>query len=290
MGEKKYYWLKLQNDFFSHKEIKKLRKIAGGDTYTVIYLKMLLVSLKNDGRLFYDGVEETFSEELALDLDEEKDNVDVTLKFLMVHGLIEETSQNQFSLPGTINAIGAETSGNIRVKRHREKLKALQCNDSVTSMKRIVNGEKEKDLEIDKDKDIDKEKEYIPPEILQIPDRIPYKKIVDAFNEICTSLLPIQKLSDNRKSVIKARYKDLDYSMDKVKEYFTKVQASDFLTGKVEREGKRPFKANFDWVIKSANFIKVIEGNYDNKKQATIPNRPLTAKELTEYAKDKYFI
>ena len=65
MGEKKYYWLKLQNDFFSHKEIKKLRKIAGGDTYTVIYLKMLLVSLKNDGCLFYDGVEETFAEELA---------------------------------------------------------------------------------------------------------------------------------------------------------------------------------------------------------------------------------
>ena len=65
MGEKKYYWLKLQNDFFSHKEIKKLRKIAGGDTYTVIYLKMLLVSLKNDDCLFYDGVEETFAEELA---------------------------------------------------------------------------------------------------------------------------------------------------------------------------------------------------------------------------------
>lgn len=130
----------------------------------------------------------------------------------------------------------------------------------------------------------------LPSEILQIPDRIPYQKIADAFNEICTSLLPIQKLSDNRKSVIKARYKDLDYSMDKVREYFTQVQASDFLTGRVEREGKRPFKANFDWVIKSANFIKVIEGNYDNKKQATIPNRPLTAKELTEYAKDKYFI
>ena len=158
MGEKKYYWLKLQNDFFSHKEIKKLRKIAGGDTYTVIYLKMLLVSLKNDGCLFYDGVEETFSEELALELDEEKDNVDVTLKFLMVHGLIEETSQNQFSLPGTVNAIGAETSGNIRVKRHREKLKALQCNDSVTPMKRIVNGEIdiELDTEIDIKKDVPK--------------------------------------------------------------------------------------------------------------------------------------
>ena len=31
---KKYYWLKLKKDFFNQKEIKKLRKIAGGDTYS----------------------------------------------------------------------------------------------------------------------------------------------------------------------------------------------------------------------------------------------------------------
>ena len=33
---KRYYWLKLQDDFFKSKRIKKLRKIAGGDTYTII--------------------------------------------------------------------------------------------------------------------------------------------------------------------------------------------------------------------------------------------------------------
>jgi hypothetical protein len=103
-------------------------------------------------------------------------------------------------------------------------------------------------------------------EILQIPDRIPYQKIVDAFNEICTSLTKVKGLTEGRKSAIKARYKDLNYSLDKVKEYFTQVQKSDFLTGKVEREGKRPFKATFDWVIKSANYVKIIEGNYENKE------------------------
>ena len=36
---KKYYWLKLKDDFFNSREIKKLRRIAGGDTYTIIYLK-----------------------------------------------------------------------------------------------------------------------------------------------------------------------------------------------------------------------------------------------------------
>lgn len=36
MPEKRYYWFKLQEDFFNRKEVKLLRKVAGGDTYTVI--------------------------------------------------------------------------------------------------------------------------------------------------------------------------------------------------------------------------------------------------------------
>ena len=47
-NSKKYYWLKLKNDFFTSKEMKKLRKIAGGDTYTIIYLKLQLLSLQNE--------------------------------------------------------------------------------------------------------------------------------------------------------------------------------------------------------------------------------------------------
>lgn len=39
MAEKKYYWLKMTDQFFEDKAIKKLRKIAGGDTYTIIYKK-----------------------------------------------------------------------------------------------------------------------------------------------------------------------------------------------------------------------------------------------------------
>ena len=61
---KKYYWLKLKNNFFSQPKIKKLRKIAGGDTYTIIYLKMQLYSLEDDGKLYFDGIEEDFVEEM----------------------------------------------------------------------------------------------------------------------------------------------------------------------------------------------------------------------------------
>ena len=68
---KKYYWLKLKADFFTSRAMKKIRKIAGGDTYTIIYLKLQLLSLKDEGLLYYEGVEPTFYEEMALALDED---------------------------------------------------------------------------------------------------------------------------------------------------------------------------------------------------------------------------
>ena len=50
---KKYYWLKLMKDFFTQPKIKKLRKIAGGDTYTIIYLKLQLLSIHSHTTLKY---------------------------------------------------------------------------------------------------------------------------------------------------------------------------------------------------------------------------------------------
>ena len=71
MSNKRYYWLKLKDNFFNEKAIKKLRNIAGGDTYTIIYLKLLLKSMKTGGKLYFDGIEDNFCKELALDIDED---------------------------------------------------------------------------------------------------------------------------------------------------------------------------------------------------------------------------
>lgn len=133
---KRYYWLKLPEDFFRQLPIKKLRRIAGGDTYTVIYLKMLLLSLKQDGRIYFEGVEENFSEELALELDEEEENVKVTVRFLLAHGLMKLVDETEYVLTQCSNMVGSESASAERVRRHREN-KALQCNVDVTDVKRI---------------------------------------------------------------------------------------------------------------------------------------------------------
>lgn len=85
MAEKKYYWLKMTDQFFEDKAIKKLRKIAGGDTYTIIYLKMLLTAIKQGNKMYFEGIEDDFMEELALELDEDTDNVKVTVTLMLEH-------------------------------------------------------------------------------------------------------------------------------------------------------------------------------------------------------------
>ena len=146
---KRYFWLKLHKDFFQRKEIKRLRKIAGGDTYTIIYLKMLLRSIMSDGKLYFDGLEDDFASELALDLDEKEENVQITIQYLLKSGLLEMCSDEEYYLPDTKNSTGCETAVASRVRKHRERKKALQCNTDVTQVKQLCNGEIEKELEID---------------------------------------------------------------------------------------------------------------------------------------------
>lgn len=175
---KRYFWLKLHKDFFQRKEIKRLRKIAGGDTYTIIYLKMLLRSIMSDGKLYFDGLEDDFASELALDLDEKEENVQITIQYLLKSGLLEMCSDEEYYLPDTKDSTGCETAVASRVRKHRERKKALQCNTDVTQVKRLCNGEIEKELEIEKeiDKEIDnkcastkqKRKRFVKPTISDI--------------------------------------------------------------------------------------------------------------------------
>ncbi len=168
MAEKRYYWLKLKEDYFNNPKIKKLRKIAGGDTFTIIYLKMQLFSISNNGIIEYEGIENSFDEEIALKLDEDLENVQLTLAYLKAQGLIE-TNNNEFLLVDACNNIGSEGDSAKRVRAFRERqnstsleyenAKALQCNNPVTSVKQnsisisLSNS-------ISNNKENNKEKEY----------------------------------------------------------------------------------------------------------------------------------
>ena len=170
MAEKRYFWLKLYDDFFTSKRIKKLRSIAGGDTYTIIYLKMQLKALKTEGYLYFDGVMSDFAEELALDIDESPEDVKVTINYLMSVGLLETNDGEEYKLPFLDNCIGSETAHTqrqrdyIKRKKERELLEASQNDADVTQMLQVSDVEIEKDIEIEKNNN----KRFTPPTIEEV--------------------------------------------------------------------------------------------------------------------------
>lgn len=158
---KKYYWLKLKEDFFNNIRMKKLRKIAGGEIFTIIYLKMQLLSLQNEGALIYEGIEETFTDEIALKIDEDPENVKLTCIFLQNCGLIEQTDGNTFVLTETVDCIGKESESAKRMRKLREnsstkRLETSQCDASVTQLcENVRECDTEKEIEKEKEKDIE---------------------------------------------------------------------------------------------------------------------------------------
>lgn len=166
---KKYFWLKLKEGFFKEKEIKKLRKIAGGDTYTIIYLKLMLLSLSDAGRLFYDEIEDSFAEELALEIDEEPENVKVTLIYLQQMGLLELINQNEAFLTRIPESIGSETEKAALMRKSRARKKLLLQNENSNNVTDLLPDvtkcyteiEKEKEINIDIEKEKEKE---LPPQ------------------------------------------------------------------------------------------------------------------------------
>lgn len=126
------FWLKLPKDFFRQKEIKKLRTIAGGDTYTIIYQKLLLLSLDTGGMLYYENLEDTFAEELALIIDEDPKNVELTLNYLLSTGLMEACSSSETFLTRIPEMTGKETDKAAIMRRLREKEKRKQLEEKDT--------------------------------------------------------------------------------------------------------------------------------------------------------------
>lgn len=145
---RRYYWIQLAQDFFKSKEMKLLRKMPGGDTYTIIYLKLMLISLEDSGKIYFEELAQDLAEEMALLIDEDTEAVRMTLMFLSKKGLLTRHSDYEFFLEQVPEMIGSETASTRRSRKHREQ-KALQCNTNATKR----NG----DIDIDKEIELEKE-------------------------------------------------------------------------------------------------------------------------------------
>lgn len=153
---KRYYWLKLPKDFFEDKAIKRLRQIAGGDTYTIIYLKMLLKSMEDDGKLFYEGIEDTICDEIALDINESADDVQVTISYLEKKGLLIVTD-SEVELTRLREMVGSETDKAELMRKLRSKTNSnnvTEISNNVTkALPTVTKCYTEKEIEKEKSRE-----------------------------------------------------------------------------------------------------------------------------------------
>lgn len=289
--ENRYFWLRLYDDFFTSKRIKKLRKLAGGDTYLIIYLKMQLIAMKHDGILQWSGLDDNFADELALELDEEPANVEVTINYLLSCGLAETSDDVTFFFPYAVKNVGSEGSSAKRMRESRARAKLAepsQCANDVRTLCEHRYGEKEIEKEIDiedsssslrSEELVASEPAATPP--AERPAPIPYREIADLYNAACPNMPKCTALSEARKKAIRARYSS-GYKLDDFRRLFAMAGESTFLNG----GNNRNFMANFDWLIRDANMAKVLSGNYADRSgqgcAAEVPKRKSWAEVAAE--------
>ena len=121
----KYAWIKLPIDFFSQLEIKLMGSLPDGYHFIVIYLKLLLETINQNGIVYYSGLTESLAVEQALLLDETPEAVGKTLDFLFKKGLFEELKNEEYaySLVQAKDLIGQNSTSTERVRKYRKKRK-----------------------------------------------------------------------------------------------------------------------------------------------------------------------
>jgi predicted phage replisome organizer len=190
---KKYYWLKLKEDFFEEKQIRYLRKLPDGDKLVIAYLKMQLKSLRTEGFIKYDQIMPNNEEELAMILDEDINIIKLMIQALIKVKAIEVLDDGSFYLIAMQDLVGKEGESAERVRRFRERQnqKMLQCNTNVTE----CNTEIEIEKEIKKEKEIekDKEKKRLTEIDELINDNFTDKEIIDTIYEFIKMRKAIKK-------------------------------------------------------------------------------------------------
>lgn len=251
MGEKKYYWLKLKENFFSEPDIKLMKSMQNGKDYMILYLQLQLMSLKSEGILRYKDLIPYTTEMLATLTDTNVDTVKGAVDTFEKLKLVEIWDDGTIYLSEMQKLIGKEGQSAERVRRHREQRKALtrplQCSalEIKSNIEIEIEKEKEKDLVVSKDTACSSN-------IL---------RILEEWNSL--GLTEIKRITPktNRNSLLKARIKE--YGEYEVIRAIQNIKKSTFLRG----QNDKGWTISFDWFIKPSNFLKVLEGNYLDKEE-----------------------
>lgn len=172
---KKYYYLKLKENYFERDNVKILESMENGHTYSLIILKLYLKSLRTDGRLMmtdripYDPSKLSI---LAKVINHDKDHVKEAVKIAKELDIIEVLNTGEMFMAEIQNFIGLTSTEADRIREYRKKINPLQIENKSVQMYDKSTPEIEIKIEIEKElkikKDIKKKEAFTIPTVQEI--------------------------------------------------------------------------------------------------------------------------
>lgn len=264
-------WIKISCDLFTDEKALIIKGLPNSTEILNIWVQLLcLAGKKNNQGIFVVGHRNydasTFASVLGHEVSIVQEAIDIFLDLRMLDinedGAYIIPHWNDYqSLDALEEAYERKKEYNrnrMREIRAKEKEESEDCDNSCTTVvpqettpktteTTVVGKIREQQIREDKIKE----------DIDIVREECNYQEIQDLFNMTCKSLPKILKLSDDRKR----RFRQLQKQGIDFKSYFDRIEQSDFLTG---RTGQ--WTANIDWILQPSHVIKIMEGNYDNKK------------------------
>ena len=248
-------WIKITTDIFDDEKILLIESLPDAYAIIAVWFKLLcLAGKQNNSGVFMMGRIAYTDKMLATIFRMKETTVTMALQTFEQFGMVEIVD-GVITIPNWgkhQNLDQLETKKEYMrnyMKEYREKQKALTAGKpscKTNSKTNVSEADIEEDKESERESDI-KNKIHID-----------CQQVVDLYHSICKSFPSVRSLSDARKKAIKARLKT--YTIDDFRKVFENAEASSFLKGV---DGG--WKASFDWLIKEANMLKVLEGNYADK-------------------------
>ena len=129
MDNKKYYYLKLKEDFFESDSMILLENMRDGYLYSNILLKLYLRSLKDDGRLMLNGAIPYNSQMLASVTRHQVGTVEKALNVFQDLGLIEVLDSGAIYMMDIQNFVGESSNEADRKRAYRARIEKDKCPD-----------------------------------------------------------------------------------------------------------------------------------------------------------------
>lgn len=164
MADKKYYWLKLQRDFFKRHDIRIIEDMKNGKDYVLFYLKLLVESIDHDGNLRFNDTIPYNDTMLATITNTNIDIVRSAMKIFTELKMLEILDDETIFMGEVHKMLGSETKWAEKKRLYRrieDNVPELSagCPHDVRQEKEL-----EKELELEKDKESTDAAAPTPPE------------------------------------------------------------------------------------------------------------------------------